>query len=126
MTSRVAAWTRLLAEPDARSPLWATFSSPPPTLRLAGEADESNYAELAERLSTAVAAGGSRLLVDVGGLDYCDLAGLRAIVSLPYWRPADGGPSQHLVLRHAPAAMRDTLSILGWDELPGLVLEDPS
>lgn len=149
--SRPAAWARLGSGAQASSPLRAAFTRPPPTLILAGEADESNYRQLTAALTAAATAGDEWLLVDLASLTYCDLAGLRAIVSLPTWhRPAPEsrarpkraptpaaavtGPEiarpeitvRRVVLRDASRPVRDALRILGWDETPGVTLESPS
>jgi anti-anti-sigma regulatory factor len=120
--SRPAAWARLGSGAQASSPLRAAFTRPPPTLILAGEADESNYRQLTAALTAAATAGDEWLLVDLASLTYCDLAGLRAIVSLPTWHR----PVRRVVLRDASAPVRDALRILGWDETPGVTLESPS
>ena len=107
--------------PDGKSPLMITFSGSPATLRLAGEIDESNYPDLIRVLSaTATAeAGGRRLDVDMTDVAYCDLAGLRALVSL-----AVPGV-RHVVLRQLAEPLRAALRILGWDATPGLSVAGP-
>jgi hypothetical protein len=56
------------------------------------------------------------------------VAGLRAIVSLAR-RPGDsegGRPAaaEQIVLAHLPAPVRSVLRILGWDAVPGVILDD--
>ena len=59
--------------------------------------------------------------LDLGGVSYCDLAGLRAIVRLA----DDGsmGPAWHILLHNVPHHMRVALAVTGWDALPGLAVE---
>jgi anti-anti-sigma regulatory factor len=105
---------------EPSSPLCAVFTRPPPTLALIGEADESNYPQLTAALTAAATAGDTWLLVDLAGLTYCDLAGLRAIISLPASHEVT---ARRVVLRDVPGAVRDALGILGWDESPGVSLD---
>lgn len=110
---------------DAKSPLQASFTSPPPTLSLAGEIDESTYQDLLDVLKLAAATRHHQLQVDLAGVVYCDLAGLRAIISLA---PADspGAASvDQLVIQHLPAQLSTVIRVLGWDMTPGLWLVDP-
>src|ERR1700733_10866323 len=56
-----------------------TRSGRPPVVTLAGEIDEATYPGLMIALER-VADGQSEVHFDLGGVEYCDLAGLRAIV----------------------------------------------
>jgi ABC-type transporter Mla MlaB component len=122
---------QVMALREAESPLRVAFTRPPPTLRLAGEIDESTYAELCGVLALAVATGERQLRVDLGDVEYCDLAGLRAIVSLAPVDSTDcvdAGSAvvarvEQLVLRHVPAQLQDVIRILGWDARPGLFVD---
>jgi anti-anti-sigma factor len=115
-------------------PLQARFTQHPPVLHLAGDIDESTYPGLTEVLAGVAAAGWPLIHVDLAGVDYCDVAGLRAIVSLAC-RPGNGEASrpgnvpatiEQIVLAHLPASLMSVLRILGWDAVPGLILEDCS
>jgi len=68
-----------------------------------------------------LAEGHQEVQVDLGGVSYCDLAGLRAIVRLA----DDGstGPARHVRLRNVPSYIRVVLAITGWDAVPGLDVE---
>jgi ABC-type transporter Mla MlaB component len=68
-------------------------------------------------------AGERRVRVDLAGVEHCDLAGLRAMISLAY--TGDGRVSlEQVVLAHLPGSLRTALRILGWDAAPGLILEE--
>ena len=67
-------------EPDPT--LQARFTQPPPVLHLAGDIDEWTYPSLIEVLAAAAATGWDRIRVDLAGVGYCDVAGLRAIMSM--------------------------------------------
>ncbi len=82
---------------------------------LAGEIDDSTVGPLAGKLAE-IAADLDEVHLDLGELDYSDLAGLRVIVQLA----AAGG--RHVVLHHVPPHLRAILGILGWDTAPGLEL----
>ena len=96
------------------------FAQPPPILRLAGEIDESNYPDLTGVLAVTAARGDGRLELDLADVTYCDLAGLRAILSL-----ADAPGVRQVRLRHLPEPLSGVLRILGWDTRPGLCLDGP-
>jgi ABC-type transporter Mla MlaB component len=94
----------------------------PPTLALAGEVDESSYPGLVAALAGA-AGEGDELHLDLAGLGYCDLAGLRAIVRLASPDEGTGEPAvKRVVLHQVPAALRTVLHIVGWDATAGLTV----
>ena len=95
-------------------------ASNPARLTISGEIDESGYPVLIESL--AAAAGHQEIHVDLGGVTYCDLAGLRAIICLA--EPSSGcrSPARRVVLHAAPPWFREILQILGWDAIPGIDL----
>jgi len=88
-------------------------SGEPPTMVLAGEVDEASYPGLVAAL-TGAAAHYDEIHLDLAGLGYCDLAGLRAIVRLAS-PDAAGGPVKQVVLHHVPDSLRTVLHIVGWD-----------
>jgi anti-anti-sigma factor len=97
-----------------------TPTAVPPGLAIAGEIDEATYPALVTSLHE-LADGHQDLHLDLSGVSYCDLAGLRAIVRL-----ADGGsagPVRHVLLHNVPHHMRVALTVTGWDALPGLAVE---
>ena len=66
-----------------------TNTADPPGLAIAGEIDESTYAGLIAALGK-LTHGAAEVHVSLGGVSYCDLAGLRAIVCVT---GAGGGPA---------------------------------
>jgi anti-anti-sigma factor len=95
----------------------------PPVVVIAGEIDESNYSGLVGALDM-LSNGQGEIHVDLGGVEFCDLAGLRAIVRLAETgRPSRGRP--RLVLHAVPAQVRRVLQIVGWDAMPGLAIKEP-
>jgi ABC-type transporter Mla MlaB component len=97
-------------------------SGEPPIMALAGEVDESSYPGLVAAL-TGAAARYDEIHLDLAGLAYCDLAGLRAIVRLASPdRPGD--PVKQVVLHQVPESLRTVLHIVGWDAAARLTLAD--
>jgi ABC-type transporter Mla MlaB component len=92
----------------------------PPGLALAGEIDESTYAALVSVLND-VTRDQREVHIDLAGVVYCDLAGLRAIVRL-----TAGEDAGRLVQLHeVPPQLRAVLEIIGWDSIPGLAVTGP-
>ena len=93
-----------------------------PWLVIAGEIDEAGYDGLLLALGD-VYHGPGDIHIDLAGVQYFDLAGLRAFVMLGEAsdrRPGDGG--RCVVLHEIPAHMKTTLEVLGWDCIPDLVI----
>jgi ABC-type transporter Mla MlaB component len=99
-------------------------SGKPAVLTMAGEIDEHNFPGLVAALDEF----GSRereVRVNLGGITYCDLAGLRAILRLA--GDADCGQDttgRLLILQQVPQELKKIMGILGWDSTPGLVMDD--
>jgi anti-sigma B factor antagonist len=110
-------------EPAGSSQLHAVFTSSPPTLHLAGDIDESTFPDLTEILAHTAAAGASRIQVDLADVEYCDVAGLRAIISLASGRGEDRAAVDEIVFTHLPGPLQRVLLILGWDAAPGVILD---
>jgi anti-anti-sigma factor len=92
----------------------------PPVLMIVGEIDESNYAGLVGALDRLVD-GLSEISVNLAGVAFCDLAGLRAILRLAEPDAGRRAPGERrLILHQVPRQVRRVLQIMGWDELPGL------
>jgi ABC-type transporter Mla MlaB component len=104
-----------------------TWAGHPPVLALAGEIDEFTYPGLVGALKEATTRDGE-IHVSLAEVEYCDLAGLRAIVLLT---GTDGysnnretpPPSRRVVLHEVPAQLETVLGIVGWDSVPGLVVD---
>jgi anti-anti-sigma regulatory factor len=88
----------------------------PPGLVIAGEIDEDTYPALVSKLGEL--AGFPEIHLDLAGVTYCDLVGLRAII-----RPAGAGRGRQLVLHDVPPHLLTVLGIVGWDSAPGLAFE---
>jgi ABC-type transporter Mla MlaB component len=106
-----------------------TNTDDPPGLAIAGEIDESTYDGLVGALGK-VAHGPAEVHVSLGGVSYCDLAGLRAIVCVTgadhgsTGRNADGD-TRRVVLHEVPPQLATVLRIVGWDSTPGLAVDQP-
>jgi ABC-type transporter Mla MlaB component len=96
-------------------------SGEPPIMVLAGEVDESSYPGLVAAL-TGAAAQYDEIHLDLAGLGYCDLAGLRAIVRLASPDVPGGGAVKQVVLHRVPDSVRTVLHIVGWDTAVQLTL----
>lgn len=92
----------------------------PAGLALVGEIDEATYPAFVAALEQ-FADRGQILHLDLSGLQYCDVAGLRAMVRLTF--PGEFKNPKQLVLHAVPSYMRTTLRVLGWDVLPGLCVK---
>jgi ABC-type transporter Mla MlaB component len=104
------------------SALRVTRTDSPRRLVLAGDIDEWTYADLLAALADA-AAGPGEIHINLAGVQYCDLAGLRAILRLGSASSQQLDPSgRRLVLAELPAHLKTVLRILGWDCAPGLVI----
>ena len=95
-------------------------SGEPPIMVLAGEVDEASYPGLVAAL-TGAAARYDEIHLDLAGLGYCDLAGLRAIVRLAS-PDGGGGAVRQVVLHQVPDSLRTVLHIVGWDATSRLTL----
>lgn len=105
------------------SRLHAVFTSPPPTLHLAGDIDEWTFPDLTKILARAAAARAPRIHVDLADVQYCDVAGLRAIISLVSGQGEGRAAVDEIVFTHLPGPLQRVLSILGWDAAPGVILD---
>jgi ABC-type transporter Mla MlaB component len=104
-----------------------TNTDDPPGLAIAGEIDESTYDGLIGALGR-FAHGPGELHVSMGGVSYCDLAGLRAIVRVTGaddGAHGNGDDARRVVLHEVPAQLAAVLRIVGWDATPGLAVDQP-
>jgi ABC-type transporter Mla MlaB component len=95
----------------------------PPGLAISGDIDEFTYSGLLSALAD-IAGEAAEIHVDMARVQYCDLAGLRAIIALT--RTSGYGQEQRgrrVVLDGIPPQLRAVLGIVGWDATPGLALQ---
>jgi anti-anti-sigma regulatory factor len=119
-------WSDGVGRQELQSPLRITFHRGPATLELAGVIDDSTYPVLTRSLARAALSGAAAIRIDLTGVEFCDLAGLRAITSLA--KPAGQGPGtvRQVTIAHLPAPLARIMRILGWDATPGLILVEPA
>jgi ABC-type transporter Mla MlaB component len=98
-------------------------SGEPPIMVLAGEVDEASYPGLVAAL-TGAAVHYDEIHLDLAGLGYCDLAGLRAMVRLASPDAPGGGVVKQVVLHRVPDSVRTVLHIVGWDAAARLTVAD--
>jgi ABC-type transporter Mla MlaB component len=104
-----------------------TSISNPPGLALEGDIDESTYTGLVHALQASTK-DRAEVHFSLGGVRYCDLAGLRAIVrATGIGEDSDNGHGDgcRVVLHEVPAQLIKVLRIVGWDTTPGLALDLP-
>jgi ABC-type transporter Mla MlaB component len=91
-------------------------------LAVAGEIDESRFCFFAEALDAL--AEGSLVHIDLAGVEYCDVAGLRLMVRLTRADDLNGdhGSARRVVPHGVASQLGALLGVLGWDRTPGLVL----
>lgn len=92
----------------------------PPGLALSGAIDESTYPGLKDALRSVGARTG-HLCLDLAGLTFCDMAGLRALIGAGQ---SVTGMDRQVILRDMPEYMALMMRIAGWDELPGVYVEE--
>lgn len=96
-----------------------TAVSSPPGLAIAGDVDEDTYPALLEKLEEFT--GRAEVHLYLADVEYCDLAGLRAMIRLAGGR--HGNRIRRVVLHNVPPRLQAVLSIVGWDSTPGLVMD---
>ena len=72
-----------------------------------------------DTLSDAITGNGD-LHLDLNDLQFSDVSGIRSLVGL-----AEGmGPGRRLVLQGLPPSIRKVMTVVGWGEMPSLVIEE--
>jgi len=98
----------------------------PEVVLIAGEIDAARYLGLVSTLEDLVDSEGD-VHVNLAELEYCDLAGLRAILRLAGTGREDPDHNRRsLFLDDVPAHLATVLRILGWDRTPGLTMNEPA
>lgn len=91
-----------------------TRTEAPEGLRFAGEIDATNAADVDHALRSFQSTG--PLHLDLSTLLFCDVSGIRAMVT--YAQSLDG--DRRLRLHGLPDQIEKVLNVVGWGELPGL------
>jgi anti-anti-sigma regulatory factor len=84
-------------------------------------AGELHSAERSTELADAISGNGD-LHVDLSRLEFTDVAGIRALVQVA----ENAGDGRRLVLRGLPPRIRMVMAVVGWGDLPNLVIEEPA
>ncbi|MFI9719507.1 STAS domain-containing protein [Streptomyces sp. NPDC052396] len=90
----------------------------PPGLRLRGTMDEPALRQLRDALRSLAAVRGE-VCLEMSGVDFLDLAGLRLLMTFARARAA-----RHRTVRLAgvPPHLMQVITLIGWDRTPGLRL----
>ncbi len=103
--------------------IWAGH---PPVVLIAGEIDASRCSGLASALEGLADYEGD-VHVNLAELAFCDLPGLRAILRLTRTgRAGEDHGRRRLVLHDVPPYLRRMLENLGWDSMPGMIMNEPA
>ncbi len=89
----------------------------PGGLMVAGEIDISNTASVADSLRDGFEDGADPHL-DLSRVSFCDVSGIRALVSLAL----ELAPDRRLLVHGLPPQLETVLKVTGWADLPGLEL----
>jgi anti-anti-sigma factor len=89
-------------------------------LSVSGVIDHYNVDSFARSLTSSLDGEGD-LNVDLSELEFCDVSGIRALVRAA--ECLDGG--RRLVLHGLPPQLRTVMTVVGWTNLPGLVVSEP-
>jgi anti-anti-sigma regulatory factor len=73
----------------------------------------------ADGLSDAISGNGD-LHIDVSRLEFTDVTGIRALVKIA----EHGDTGRRVVLTGLPARIRTVIAVVGWSDLPNLVIEE--
>jgi anti-anti-sigma regulatory factor len=92
----------------------------PAVLVIAGEIDEATCPALVHALA-GLADGPGEAHINLAAVTYCDLTGLRAILSLAGTDgDGQGRGAKRLILHQVPPSLRTILQVIGWDATPGV------
>jgi anti-anti-sigma regulatory factor len=89
----------------------------PDGLSFAGEIDASNSHAVGDSISTAQMPDRD-IHVEVAGLIFCDISGIRAFVSAAEALPE----GRRLLLHGMPAQLETVIKVVGWNRMPSLVV----
>jgi anti-anti-sigma factor len=115
----------LFAGNDGDGPVYAdghlivTRTSQPVGLRFAGEIDITNSEAVAQSLRVALTEG-LRQHLDLSGLSFCDISGIRALVDTTL----ELGEGRQVLLHGLPKQLQTVMRVTGWSKGPNLELCD--
>jgi anti-anti-sigma factor len=95
-------------------------TSTPDGLRITGVIDLFNVDSFARTLNSALAGEGD-LHVDLSRLEFCDVSGIRALVAAA--KRVTG--RRRLVVHGLAPQLRTVMTVVGWADIPGLVIDGP-
>ncbi|MGW3461799.1 STAS domain-containing protein [Streptomyces olivaceoviridis] len=98
------------------SPLKITARDAPtgPVLEIFGELDYTNASELRERIAALTLQPGQRLVLDLGGMRFCDSSGITALIAA---RSHADAAEADIALAAVPANTLRILRIVGLDQI---------
>jgi anti-anti-sigma regulatory factor len=105
------------AELYADKQLVVLRTAAPPGIRFEGEIDASNSNAVSAALAAAAGLDGD-VHVDVSSLLFCDISGIRELVTAAQAMP----PGRRLLLHGMPARLETVIRVVGWSRLPTLVV----
>jgi anti-anti-sigma regulatory factor len=109
--------TESSGEVYADKQLVVSYTSSPLGIAFAGEIDASNSDSVGIAIAAATEAD-KDLHVDVRHLLFCDISGIRAFVSAAEAMPH----GRRLLLHGMPALLETVIRVVGWNQLPTLVV----
>ena len=95
--------------------------STPEGLRITGVIDLFNVDSFARTLNASLSGEGD-LHIDLTRLEFCDVSGIRVLVSAA--ERVEG--RRRLFLHGLPPQLRTVMAVVGWTDLPGLVIDEPA
>lgn len=97
--------------------LVVSLTTSPGGLSFAGEIDTSNSHAVSAAIATAQVPD-QDIHVDVEGLVFCDISGIRAFVTAAESLPE----GRRLLLHGMPAMLQTVIKVVGWNRIPTLVV----
>jgi len=108
-------------------------TSSPPGLSLTGSIDYYNADAVASALTSELRTAGDLSVVlpgavtgngdlnlDLTGLEFTDVTGIRALVRIA----ESAGDGRRLVLRGLPPRIKTVIAVVGWGDLPSLIIDE--
>ena len=92
----------------------------PPGLAISGVIDLFNVDAFARSLNSSLDGEGD-LHIDLGQLEFCDVSGIRTMVTAA--ERVNG--RRRLLLHGLPAQLQTVMTVVGWTNLPSLIIGEP-